>query len=69
LEQLRIQTRLNEVIGFDEMRSHCYMDGLPHRERCEYASGVSVEVDTQEKRYRIEGHPGFDGEWHPSPGG
>jgi hypothetical protein len=68
LERLRILLKLNEVIGFDEMLSHKFLDAQYQRERCEYSSGVAVEVDPIAQTYRIEGHPGFDGKTTPWPG-
>ncbi len=68
LDRLLVQTRLNEVIGFDEMVSHRFLDGSWTRERCEYASGVAVEVDCEAHTYRVEGHPAFDGKDTPVPG-
>ena len=67
-ERLLIQTKLNEVIGFDEMTSQAYLNDTYTRERCEYASGVAVEVDYEARTYRIEGHPDFDGKDTPVPG-
>ncbi len=68
LDRLRIQTRLNEVIGFDELVSHAYLDSDRSRERCEYASGVVVEADRGSQTYRVQGHPQFDGQTRPVPG-
>ena len=67
-ERLLIQTKLNEVIGFDEMTSQAYLNDTYTRERSEYASGVAVEVDYEARTYRIEGHPDFDGKDTPVPG-
>jgi len=68
LERLQVQTKLNEVIGFDEMVAHQYLTDSHTRERCEYASGVAVEVDYGARTFRIEGHPDFDGKDTPTPG-
>ena len=68
LERLRIQTRLNEKIGFDELVSHEYLDAERTRERCAYACGVVVEVDHRNQTYRVQGHPEFDGQTKPVPG-
>ena len=68
LERLRVQARLNQHIGFDEMVQHEFLNGDPARQRCRYSSGVAVEVDLAHHTWRIEGHPDFDGRSLPVPG-
>jgi len=67
-DRLLAQTKLNAIIGFDEMVSHQFLNGSWTRERAEYASGVAVEVDLEAHTYRVEGHPDFDGNDTPVPG-
>jgi hypothetical protein len=62
IERLRILTTLNDHIGFDELTRHAYLDAEHLRERCEYASGVAVEVDHTKRTFRIAGHPAFSGQ-------
>jgi hypothetical protein len=66
-DRLLLQTTLTEVIGFDEMTSHAYLNDAWTRERCEYASGVAVEVDYEARTYKVQGHPGFTGRETPVP--
>ena len=68
LERLRIQTKLNERIGFDELVRHEWLDTDFTRERCEYSSGVAVEADLAAHTFKIEGHPEFDGKVTSVPG-
>lgn len=68
LERLRIQTRLNKVIGFDEMLSHSFVDGNYEHERTEYASGVAVECNRRDRTFRIHGLTGLEEKMMAVPG-
>ena len=68
MERLRIQTRLNKVIAFDEMLSHSFVDGDYERERAEYASGVAVECNKRDQTFRVHGLSGLEEKMMAVPG-
>jgi hypothetical protein len=51
------------TIAFSEMVSHRFLSPDRKRQRVEFANGVTAEFDMSTNQFRVDGIPGFSGDW------
>ena len=63
IRRLKRWSRYYRTIATSEMGSHRFLSADFGQQRIEFANGVTAEFDMAADLFRIEGVPGFSGEW------
>ena len=63
LNWLRRWHRYFRAVCFSEMVDHRFLSDDRLMQQVEYANGVIADFDLAQGRFRVQGAPGFTGEW------
>ena len=67
LKWLRLWHAYFQKVCYAEMLTHRFLNAERTLQRVEFAGGVTADFDLDRGRYRVQGVPGFSGDWEEPP--